>query len=163
MYNAVAHKATNEQRDSYVADPVKLMTMHKLVQKGSRQTRLVSSETQVAPPSTPSPHGSQTGRKKADEQGATEHEVALQSFGAVICFSPTNLKVVQCVCNIISDKVGSQMLHTAIMPLCFKQSGFFSLARLGVSRPIYVNVDSPNLGFPYFNFLGGTSDKNHPV
>ena len=23
-------------------------------------------------------------------------------------------------------------------------------ARLGVSRPIYVNVDSPNLGFPYF-------------
>ena len=24
-----------------------------------------------------------------------------------------------------------------------------------VSRPIYVNVDSPNLGFPYFNFLGG--------
>ena len=27
------------------------------------------------------------------------------------------------------------------------------LARLGVSRPIYVNVDSPNLGFPYFNFL----------
>ena len=24
---------------------------------------------------------------------------------------------------------------------------------LGVSRTIYVNVDSPNLGFPYFNFL----------
>ena len=29
------------------------------------------------------------------------------------------------------------------------------LARLAVSRPIYVAVDSPNLGFPYFNFLGG--------
>ena len=29
------------------------------------------------------------------------------------------------------------------------------LARLGVSWPIYVNVDSPNLGFPYFNFLEG--------
>ena len=28
-------------------------------------------------------------------------------------------------------------------------------ARLGVSGPIYVNVDSPNLGFPYFIFLGG--------
>ena len=28
-------------------------------------------------------------------------------------------------------------------------------ARLGVSWTIYVNVDSPNLGFPYFNFLGG--------
>ena len=28
-------------------------------------------------------------------------------------------------------------------------------ARLGVSRPIYVNVDSPiNLDFPYFNYLG---------
>ena len=27
-------------------------------------------------------------------------------------------------------------------------------ARLGVSRTIYVNVDLPNLGFPYFNFLG---------
>ena len=25
-------------------------------------------------------------------------------------------------------------------------------ARLGVSRPIYVNVDSPNLGIPNFNF-----------
>ena len=37
------------------------------------------------------------------------------------------------------------------------------LARLGVSRPICDNVDSPNLGFPYFNFLGGTSEKNHPV
>ena len=28
-------------------------------------------------------------------------------------------------------------------------------ARLGVSRTIYVNVDSPNLGVPYFNFLRG--------
>ena len=30
-----------------------------------------------------------------------------------------------------------------------------SSARLDVSRTIYVNKDSPNLGFPYFNFLGG--------
>ena len=36
-------------------------------------------------------------------------------------------------------------------------------ARLGVSRTIYVNEDSPNLGFPYFNFLGGPVKKNHPV
>ena len=29
---------------------------------------------------------------------------------------------------------------------------------------IYVNVDSPNLGFPYFNFLGGYQwKKKHPV
>ena len=54
--------------------------------------------------------------------------------------------------------------------------GFFSLglllkclstekliqARLGVSRTIYVNVDSPNLGFPYFNFLGGGQLKKSP-
>ena len=30
-----------------------------------------------------------------------------------------------------------------------------NLGRLGVSWPIYVNVDSLNLGFPNFNFLGG--------
>ena len=34
---------------------------------------------------------------------------------------------------------------------------------LGVSRPIYVNVDSPNLDFPYFNFLGGYQWKKSPV
>ena len=32
----------------------------------------------------------------------------------------------------------------------------------GVSRPIYVNVDSPNLGFTYFNFLGGGQLKKPP-
>ena len=26
---------------------------------------------------------------------------------------------------------------------------------LGVSWPIYVAIDSPNIGFPYFNFLRG--------
>ena len=36
------------------------------------------------------------------------------------------------------------------------------LARLGVSRPIYVNVDSLNKGFPYF--LGGVPVENkHPA
>ena len=55
-------------------------------------------------------------------------------------------------------------------PCPYIQGDFFhwyplksSKYRKGVSRPIYVNVDSPNLGFPYFNFLGGTSEKNHPV
>ena len=34
----------------------------------------------------------------------------------------------------------------------------------GVSGPIYVNVDSPNLGFTYFNFLGGYQlKKKHLV
>jgi len=32
-----------------------------------------------------------------------------------------------------------------------------------VSRTIFVNVDSCNLGFPYFNFFGGPSVKNYPV
>ena len=36
------------------------------------------------------------------------------------------------------------------------------LASLGVSRRIYVNVDSPNLGFPYFNFLGEVQCKKTP-
>ena len=35
-------------------------------------------------------------------------------------------------------------------------------ARLCVSRTIYVNVDSPNLGFPYLNFLGGYQWKKSP-
>ena len=37
------------------------------------------------------------------------------------------------------------------------------MARLSVSRTIYVNVDTPNLGFTHFNFLGGYQLKKHPV
>ena len=33
--------------------------------------------------------------------------------------------------------------------------------RFGVSRTIYVNVDSPNLGFAYFNFLGEALYVHH--
>ena len=94
---------------------------HKLVQKGSRQT----SETQVAPPSTPSPHGSQTGGKKQTskvQQSMRSHCKALAPWSA---FRRRISEQLRCVCNIISDKVGSQMLYTAIMPLCFKQSVFF--------------------------------------
>ena len=35
-------------------------------------------------------------------------------------------------------------------------------ARLGVSGTIYVNVDSPNLAFPYFNFFGWYQLKESP-
>ena len=35
--------------------------------------------------------------------------------------------------------------------------------RLRVSRPIYVAVDSPNQGFPYFNFLGGYQLKKNTL
>ena len=48
-------------------------------------------------------------------------------------------------------------------PLTVPSTKKLIYARLGVSRPIYVNVDSPNLGFPYFNFLGGYQLKKHPV
>ena len=34
---------------------------------------------------------------------------------------------------------------------------------LGVSRLIYVNVDSPNLGFTYFNLLGGYQLKKNTL
>ena len=41
--------------------------------------------------------------------------------------------------------------------------GEYRKVNLGkVSRPIYVNVDSPNLGFPYFNFSGGVPVKKSP-
>ena len=39
------------------------------------------------------------------------------------------------------------------LPLKCPSTEKLFLARLGVSWTIYVNVDSPNLGFPYFNFL----------
>ena len=40
----------------------------------------------------------------------------------------------------------------------------FICARLGVSRTIYVNVDTPSLAFPYFNVLGGAPvTKKHNV
>ena len=32
-----------------------------------------------------------------------------------------------------------------------------------MSRTIYVNVDSPNLGFPYLTFYWKPSVKDHPV
>ena len=35
-------------------------------------------------------------------------------------------------------------------------------ARLSVSRPIYVNIDSPNLGFPYLKFLGERKSEKTP-
>ena len=46
------------------------------------------------------------------------------------------------------------------LPLKVQSTKKLIWARLGVSRTLYVNVDSPNLGFPYFNYSGGTSEKN---
>ena len=48
-----------------------------------------------------------------------------------------------------------RVFFSLIPPLKVPSTDKLIWARLGVSRPIYVNVDSPNLGFPDFNFLGG--------
>ena len=46
------------------------------------------------------------------------------------------------------------IVQSVLLPLKVCSTEKLILARLGVSRTIYVNVDSPNLGFPYFKFLG---------
>ena len=56
--------------------------------------------------------------------------------------------------------VHTECFFSLVLPLKVRST---KKARLGVSRPIYVNVDSPNLGFPYFNLLGGYQWKKHPV
>ena len=54
-----------------------------------------------------------------------------------------------------------RVFFITVPPLKYQSTEKLILARLGVSRPIYVNEDSPNLGFPYF--LGGYQLKKHPV
>ena len=56
----------------------------------------------------------------------------------------------------------TRCFFTLGLPLKVHSTNKLILARLGVSRTIYVNVDSPNLGFPYFNFLGETQCKKTP-
>ena len=56
-----------------------------------------------------------------------------------------------------------RVFFTLVPPLKSSKYKQVNLGRLGVSSPIYVNVDSPNLGFPYFNFLRGYQRKKHPV
>ena len=46
------------------------------------------------------------------------------------------------------------------LPLEYQSTEKLIWARLGVSRTIYVNVESPNLGFPYF--LGEAQCKKTP-
>ena len=66
--------------------------------------------------------------------------------------------------HVESSPRGSSMTQQSHQP---RYRVIFSLklikARLGVSRPIYANVDSPNLGFPYFNFLGGNSEEKNTL
>ena len=65
-----------------------------------------------------------------------------------------------CACNSqIDDKFHTGCFFTGTPP----KSSKYKIVNPGVSRPIYVNVDSPNLGFPYFNFLGGTSEEKNTL
>ena len=55
-----------------------------------------------------------------------------------------------------SDTILEPMQATSPVAMTiYSTSAMWRRARLGVSRSIYVNVDSPNLDLPYFNFLGG--------
>ena len=56
----------------------------------------------------------------------------------------------------------TRCFFTLGLPLKVHSTNKLILARLGVSRTIYVNIDSPNLGFPYFNFLGEAQFKITP-
>ena len=68
--------------------------------------------------------------------------------------------LLRCVYYLKGDRKASVTLYTGCFFHWYKK---VNQARLGVSWPIYVAVDSPNLGFPYFNFLGGYQLKKHPV
>ena len=57
--------------------------------------------------------------------------------------------------NIYTGSARGARNNYEVCPLKVLSTKKLIYARLGVSRTIYVNVDSPNLGIPYFNFLGG--------
>ena len=55
-----------------------------------------------------------------------------------------------------------RVFFITVPPLKYQSTEKLILARLGVSRTIYVNVDSPNLGFSYSNFSGEAQCKKTP-
>ena len=57
---------------------------------------------------------------------------------------PVQYSTVQYQCTVVH-----RVVHIVV------NTGCFFLHYYPPKRPIYVNVNSPNLGFPYFNFLGG--------
>ena len=82
-----------------------------------------------------------------------------RSSGGLICwliyyFSSTNIYCQKCRLYRVFFSLG--------LPSKVQSTEKFIKARLGVSRTIYVNVDSPNLGFPYFNFFRGGPVKKTP-
>ena len=87
------------------------------------------------------------------------------SWIARIGINPVKRSVegVEPCCSIRPDNSNTGCFFSLVPPLKVQSTKNLILARLGVSRPIYVNVDSPNLGFPYFYFLGGYQLKKHPV
>ena len=86
-------------------------------------------------------------------------------FNQVVASCPNFLILLNSCANLILLRSRAKFVKTTgwlfslVPPLKGLSTEKLIWARLGVSRTIYVNVDSPNLGFPYFNFLGGTSEK----
>ena len=56
-------------------------------------------------------------------------------------------------CHIFSRQMSQYSLYRVIFSLKVLSTDKLIQAAFGFSRLIYVNVDSPNLGFAYFNFL----------
>ena len=63
----------------------------------------------------------------------------------------------------VFDKVQFPLFDKSYIDKISKCTKLLIKARLGVSRTIYVNVDSPNLGSPYFNFLGEAQCKKNTL
>ena len=74
--------------------------------------------------------------------------------GPATCFCPSSYPIIGPIYTWTDIHIQGGFL-TAPPPLKVLSTKKLILARLGVSRTIYGNVDSPNLGFTYFNFLGG--------
>ena len=86
----------------------------------------------------------------------------LTSKVSLLCVYSFLISTVRCsyLCSKVPQLTGC--FFTLGLPLKVPSTKKLIQARLGVSGTIYVNVDSPNLGFPYFNFLGEAQCKKTP-
>ena len=81
-----------------------------------------------------------------------------------IAIRDTTQKAIYGQCNVaLLQYCDTGCFFPLVPPLKVQRTKKLIYAWLGVSKPFYVNVDSPNLGFPYLNFLGGYQQKKHPV
>ena len=66
------------------------------------------------------------------------------------------------IIHIIHLHIQGVFFSTGPLPKSSKYKKVDLGLRLGVSRTIYVNLDSPNLGSPYFNILVEAQCKKTP-